>query len=420
MILALAPPVPKRAPASVAAPSRPKSYSRFMTHSHPGLDGLFHTHTHGGHTHTHLNPEAARSGVEVRLHLRGVVLPEGEEHDLWTHDGVLSFEPVEDAITLATGVWIMPGLVDAHSHIGLDQHGPISDEETEEQAITERDAGVLLVRDAGSPSDTRWIDDRDDLPRVVRAGRHIARPKRYLRNYAEEIEPEQLSDEVARQAQRGDGWVKLVGDWIDRDEGDLAPLWPQHLAEQAIETAHAHGAKVTAHCFGEDSVAQLVSAGIDGIEHGTGASDDVIEQMASRGVALVPTMINLENFPGIADAAAEKFPTYAAHMRDLYARRLDVMSRAREAGVPIYAGTDAGGVLPHGLIGDEIAALGAIGDADFALGAASWRAREWLGFAGIDHGAPADLVIFDADPRVDLGAARHPKYVVLRGVVYQP
>ncbi|MDO4718381.1 MAG: amidohydrolase, partial [Propionibacteriaceae bacterium] len=49
-----------------------------MTHSHPGLPGLFHTHTHDGHTHTHLNPAAARSGTEVRLHLRGVVLPEGE------------------------------------------------------------------------------------------------------------------------------------------------------------------------------------------------------------------------------------------------------------------------------------------------------------------------------------------------------
>lgn len=391
-----------------------------MTHSHDGVSDLFHTHTHDGHTHTHLNADKAVSGVEVRLHVRGVVLPDGEVRDIWTHDGVISFEPVEGALTLSTDVWIMPGLVDAHSHIGLNHSGPTNADEAEQQAIDERDAGVLLVRDAGSPSDTRWMDERDDLPRIVRAGQHIARPKRYLRNFSVDIEPDDLVDEAARQAQRGDGWVKLVGDWIDRDTGDLAPLWPADVAKDAIDAAHEHGAKVTAHCFGEESVKELVGAGIDGIEHGTGITDDVIDAMAERQVALVPTMINLENFPGIADQADGKFPVYAAHMRALYASRLDVLRKAREAGVPIYAGTDAGGVLPHGLIGDEIVQLGTIGDADFALGAASWRAREWLGFPGIEDGASADFVVFDADPRLDLAAARHPRYVVLRGVVHAP
>ena len=254
----------------------------------------------------------------------------------------------------------------------------------------------------------------------MRAGRHIARPKRYIRNYAAEVEPGDLAAEVAVQARRGDGWVKLVGDWIDRAEGDLAPLWPTEVAAAAIEVAHAHGAKVTAHCFGEESVAELVDAGIDGIEHGTGMSDEVIDKMAERQVALVPTMINLENFPAIAASGEEKFPTYAAHMRALYARRMETLRKAREAGVPIYAGTDAGGVMAHGLIGDEIAQLGQIGDAEFALGAASWRARDWLGYPGIEEGVSADFVVFDADPRVDLAVARHPRYVVLRGAVYQP
>jgi len=86
--------------------------------------------------------------------------------------------------------------------------------------------GVVLKLDAGSAADTRWIDDRDDLPRIIRAGRHLARPKRYIRNYAHEIEPHELAAYVAQEADRGDGWVKLVGDWIDRDIEDLAPLWP--------------------------------------------------------------------------------------------------------------------------------------------------------------------------------------------------
>ena len=92
---------------------------------------------------------------------------------------------------------------------------------------------------------------------------------------------------------------------------------------------------------------------------------------------------------------------------------------AYEAGVPIYAGTDAGGVLPHGLIADEVVELASYGmPAEYVLGAASWRAREWLGWnAALDEGAPADFVVFDRDPRDDLSVLHEPTAVVLRGQV---
>ena len=59
----------------------------------------------------------------------------------------------------------------------------------------------------------------------------------------------QLPDAVAEQARFGDGWVKLVGDWIDREVGDLAPLWSDDVLKAAIEAAHAerrprHGTRV--------------------------------------------------------------------------------------------------------------------------------------------------------------------------------
>ena len=78
---------------------------------------------------------------------------------------------------------------------------------------------------------------------------------------------------------RGDGWVKLVGDWIDREVGDLAPLWSDDVLKAAIDAAHANGARVTAHVFGEDALPGLIKAGIDCIEHGTGITDDVIDLM---------------------------------------------------------------------------------------------------------------------------------------------
>jgi imidazolonepropionase-like amidohydrolase len=352
------------------------------------------------------------------LRFRGSVLPEGEACDLYVVDGVITLEPVAGAETAAEG-WIVPGLVDAHCHVGLDAHGAVDEATTEQQAADDRDAGALLLRDCGSPADTRWVHQRDDLPRLIRCGRHIARTRRYIRNFAHEIEPDDITAYVAQEAQAGDGWVKLVGDWISRDDGDLAPSFPAESFGAAIATAHEHGARVTAHCFGEAVLPDLIEAGIDCIEHGTGLTADQVETMAARGTALVPTAHQLDNFPRYAAQAAEKFPAYAEHMLALHARRRETIMAAYDAGVAIYAGTDAGGVLPHGGIADEVAELAAYGmPAEYALGAASWRAREWLGWnAALDEGAPADFVVYPRDPRADLSVLREPTAVVLRGQV---
>ena len=347
-----------------------------------------------------------------------MVLPEGEYRDLWVVDGVIRTESVADAQTVATRVWLMPGLVDAHCHVGLERQGAVPADRAEQHAVAERAAGALLLRDAGSAADTRWMDQRPDLPKIIRAGRHIARPKRYIRNYGEEVEPNELVAEVERQAVRGDGWVKLVGDWIDRDIGDLVPLWQTDVAAAAITRAHELGCRVTAHVFGEQAVSELVAAGIDGIEHGTGIDDATIVLMAEHQVALVPTMLQLDNFEMYAKSGEDKYPAYARHMRALHATRLERFTKALDAGVPIYAGTDAGGFIAHGLVGKEIAALGEFSSTEYALGAGSWRARAWLGCPSrLAEGAPADLVVFDTDPRSDLAVLSAPLHVILRGAL---
>ena len=142
--------------------------------------------------------------MDDALHVRGVLLPDREHRDVFVRDGRISFESVPGAQTVGQG-WILPGLVDLHCHVGLDKRGAVPADEAERQALADRDAGVLLIRDAGSAADTRWIDDRDDLPRIVRAGRHIARTKRYIRNYGWEIEPDELVAYVEAEARRGDG-----------------------------------------------------------------------------------------------------------------------------------------------------------------------------------------------------------------------
>jgi imidazolonepropionase-like amidohydrolase len=169
--------------------------------------------------------------------------------------------------------------------------------------------------------------------------------------------------------------------------------------------------------FGEDALPGLVHAGIDCIEHGTGLSGDVVDEMARRGTALVPTLINIENFPGIADSAS-KYPVYAKHMRALHARAREMVGAAAEAGVPVYAGTDAGGGVAHGRIAAEVIALRDAGlDATTAIGAASWQARAWLGWPAVADGAPADLVGYPTDPRHDLEVLHTPTRILLRGRV---
>ncbi|RFD25357.1 hypothetical protein MUBE_09515 [Mycobacterium uberis] len=354
------------------------------------------------------------------MHVRGVVLPDEaateQRTELWIVEGCISTEPVANADTVFDGGWILPGLVDAHCHVGLGQYGELELDAAITQAEIERNAGVLLLRDCGSPTETRDLDERTDLPRIVRAGKHIARPKRYQAGFAIELEDEsQLPAVVAEEARRGDGWVKLIGDWIDRQTGDLAPLWSDDILKAAVDAAHTNGARVTAHTFSEAALPGLISAGIDCVEHGIGLTDDTIALMRECGTVLVPTLINLDNFPSIA-AAAGRYPTYAAHIRDLFARCRSRLAAAHDAGVPLYAGTDAGTMIKHGRIADEVKALKGIGmSSTEALGAACWDARRWLGWPGLEHGESADLLCYSADPRQWPDALSHPDLIILRG-----
>ncbi|MFE3326247.1 amidohydrolase family protein [Streptomyces sp. NPDC059176] len=355
------------------------------------------------------------------LHVKGRVLvgPQEVRDELWVVGGRITFRrPSSGGDVRTVEGWVLPGLVDAHCHVGLDQHGPVDEATSEKQALADRDAGTLLIRDAGSPSDTRWIDDRGDLPKIIRAGRHIARTRRYIRNYAHEIEPDDLVAYVAGEARRGDGWVKLVGDWLDREVGDLGACWPRGAVEAAIAEAHRLGARVTAHCFAEDSLRDLVEAGIDCIEHATGLTEDTIPLFAERGVAIVPTLVNIATFPRLAAGGDEKFPRWAAHMRRLHERRYDTVRSAYDAGIAVYVGTDAGGSLPHGLVAAEVAELVTAGiPAVEALSATTWGARSWLGRPGLEEGAPADFVVYEADPRADVRVLAAPRRVVVGGSV---
>ena len=337
----------------------------------------------------------------------------------WVVGGRITYErPRSGEITRVDG-WVIPGMVDMHCHLAVGPSGPVEGDLVVKQAIVERDAGVLLVRDTGSASSLDVLNGRVDLPKVSRSGRFIARPKRYLKGYAVEVEPDELAAEAARQARASGAWVKIIADWIDRDMGDdadLAPLWtPAQLAD-AIAAVHAEGARVTAHTFATESIDALLGGGIDCIEHGTGMTSDQMQLAAFTGTPVVPTLLQIANFASFAAQGRERFPRFAARMQGMYDSRHEHARQMWEAGITLLVGTDAGTSIAHGDLAREAVEMAQCIPAAEVVAGATWRARHFLGAPVLAEGDPADLVILNEDPREDIRVLGAPVRVMLEGL----
>src|SRR5262250_354175 len=148
----------------------------------------------------------------MALHVRGVVLPDDEVRDLWLDGDRVSLQPLPGATTIGEGGFILPGLVDAHCHIGIES-GSVPGTSLDGARVLagiDRDAGVLAIRDAGSPFPYPELDDEPGIPRLARCGRHVAPVKRYLRGIGIEVEAGEVAATVTEQAAAGNGWTKLV------------------------------------------------------------------------------------------------------------------------------------------------------------------------------------------------------------------
>lgn len=356
------------------------------------------------------------------LHLSGPILlgPEREIPEAWIVDGRIRHErpdlPAGREVVEISG-FVVPGLADLHCHIGISDEGTGTTlEEARRQARIDLATGVTLIRDAGSIIDTSALQAEPGMPRLIRCGRHLARTRRYLIGYADELEPADLLGAITREAERGDGWIKLVGDWIDRSAGDLTPTWSAEDFRAAADAAHAAGARITTHTFAEETLPMVLDAGFDCLEHATGLTEATIARAAAQGVPVVTTLVNVGEFEQYARQGERKFPHYADHMRRLRAARYERTRSAHDAGIQLLVGTDSGGVLGHGIIHDELAELAVCGlTPTEILTAATWAPRAFLGAPALEDGDPADLVILDTDPRADISALRAPRQVLVDG-----
>jgi len=343
-------------------------------------------------------------------HVHGLVLPEGIERDVYVVDGRLSFEPIDGAVTLATDVYLVPGLVDAHAHLSLFSpaaDGAPPEERVRASARAHLEAGVLAVREPGSPDRaSAGLGPDEGLPRVVTAGRFLAPPGRYFPGLAREVVEAELPDAALEELAASGDWVKLIGDSPLPGPG-LTPTFAEDAVTETVRRVHAAGGRVAMHCSLPEVVQLAIDSGIDSLEHATFLRTEQVASLAASGAAWVPTMsINEAIAPYLTPELASLLPGQAEAIRE-----------AVDAGVPVIAGTDAG-MGPHGLVRNEIRLIAATGvPAAQALGAGSWAARSLLRLPGIEDGAPADVVGFRRDPREDLGVLAEPALIVLDGQV---
>lgn len=326
-------------------------------------------------------------------------------------------EPAGDTdSTLGEGMWALPGLVDAHSHIASAElnYQPGQLEGALERAGRALEAGVMLLLDKG------WTDDvavqaidalsPDRRPDIEAAAKIIASVDGYFPGFAKEIDSSAVADEVATQAAAGRGWVKLIGDWPRKGVGPAANFDSAAL-EAAVAVAREAGSRVAIHTMAREVPSMAVAAGIDSIEHGLFLTPDDLGKLGERGGMWVPTVLRCEDTLAFLGENSSGGRLFAEGLENVKAN----LPIAVEAGVRVLAGTDLIGEPSD--VAAEALRLGDYGLSPQAvLDSVSVSGLEATGrSADFAVGSPANAVLFEADPLVEPGVLAHPRTVVRLG-----
>ena len=355
-----------------------------------------------------------RAGGAPIWQVRGVFLPEARWRDLWLAGGRVTFQrPAGATEVLVDDGWILPALVDAHTHPGHLDDWTFTGGAFEAECGEHAAAGVGAIRVLGTTARVpEELKARPGLPRVIAAGAWLAWSGLRSADSGCHRQVDDLVGSAVAEMTGNDGWCKVIADW----EPDRPPV-PVELLTAAVAAVHGAGGRIAAYCQTADGCRVAVESGVDSIEHGTHLDPALLDRMAAQHTALVPTFT-----PFLRDIARARADAPSAR-RDWFVSGFDahpgLVRSAHEAGVAVFAGTDSTVFAPtFGDIGSEVAWLVRSGlPAVAALGAASWDARSWLGLPGLVEGASADLVAYDEDPRVDIGVLGRPRRVVLGGQI---
>lgn len=331
-----------------------------------------------------------------------------------------------DTIDVA-GRWVLPGLIDAHTHIASTA--------AMRKAL---ESGVTTVRSASTPHyedvGLRALVRRGVLvgPEMLAAGVFVtpylgetalADPR--LAEYAGAVlAPEQLRGVVRINLDRGVDVVKTRA--TERaglpDQDPRKQVYDASQLRAVVEEAATRNVPVLVHAHGDEGAYAAVQAGARSIEHGTFLSDSTLALMKARGAFLVPTyttVVDLTRPGGDYDD-----PVLTVRGEAMLPRLADVIRRAVRAGVPVVTGVDTDyGPKSTSRVAHEVAAFVQVGAMTpmQALRSATAEAARMLGLDArtgtVVPGKEADLIVVERNPLDDIGALADVLVVVADGRV---
>ncbi len=275
-------------------------------------------------------------------------------------DQIPEEEPDMEIIDLS-GQTLLPGLIDGHVHLCLESSpDPIktaSEQNDVSLALTTAGhaartlaAGFTTVRDLGAPNFVN-IAVRNAIksgsipgPRVICAGQNICMTGGHGWRIGREADgPDEIRRAVREQTRAGADQAKFMatgGVLTEIGKPGQVQLTEEEL-NVGIDEAHRAGLKTSTHAKGLEGIKNAVRAGIDTIEHGDMLDDEVIEQIIKKGIYVVPTLTAGANI--IAEGTEGGVPEWAVEKaKRTWPERLEILRKAKNAGIRIGYGTDAG------------------------------------------------------------------------------